>query len=88
MNRALIRLYLDARSACHRIRFSPHPPARMPAELAARFTLDSRIPTRRWYLHDAVTRPIRWTSRSAGSDPSWGAGISSPFGCWVGMAET
>lgn len=42
----------------------PRPPRRMPAQLAADFTLHGKIPVLRRYLDGIRSNPLRWTSPS------------------------
>ena len=68
MNPSLIRAYLNGRSLIHSMFSERRPPTQMPDDLAAEFTLDHRIPTIRWYINDAVSRPLKWTKRQAAAN--------------------
>ncbi len=65
MHTSLIRAYLNGRSLVHSLFAERRPPTQIPDNLVAEFTLDHRIPTLRWYINDAVTKPLKWTQRAA-----------------------
>lgn len=68
MHTSLIRAYLNGRSLVNSLRSGHRPPSQMPQDLAAEFTLDSKIPTLSWYINDASSRPLKWTARAAASN--------------------
>ena len=63
-------LWLKLNSLLNGWRSGRYPPRTLPAELEAEFTQDGQVPHLQLYVNDVKTRPLRWTERSLGWNPS------------------